>query len=96
MSPSPKVKKTYGRLTVISSAGLDRDKRWLWKCQCSCGNFINILGIVLRSEYVNDCGCVEKELEELKEINLQLTDVLSKERSSMLARLLNLMGMKDG
>lgn len=51
------VNEQYGDLTVLESAGRDKYRRLLWKCQCSCGNICVVTGVDLRSGQKTNCGC---------------------------------------
>jgi hypothetical protein len=33
----------------------------MWKCQCECGNFINVRSYDLKSGHTKSCGCFHKE-----------------------------------
>lgn len=48
----------FGRLTVVSEI-LKRTDRGIikWRCQCSCGNMIDVEGGRLRSKHTASCGC---------------------------------------
>lgn len=57
--------KTFEKLKVleqvedyISSKGQHRSK---WKCQCECGNVIEVVGTYLKSGNTKSCGCMRKE-----------------------------------
>ena len=50
----------YGKLLVIEEAGIDSSKHKVWRCQCDCGNIIEVRGAKLRSGDKTDCGCVKK------------------------------------
>lgn len=50
----------YGKLLVIEEAGIDSSKHKKWRCQCDCGNIIEVRGAKLRSGDKTDCGCVKK------------------------------------
>ena len=50
----------YGKLLVIEEAGIDSSKHRMWRCQCDCGNIIEVRGAKLRSGDKTDCGCVKK------------------------------------
>lgn len=66
----------YGKLTVVSEAGRNKDGRTLWKCLCDCGNEKITLGKSLRAGLVQSCGCLHSKGEEkialiLKEMNIK-------------------------
>jgi len=46
----------FGRLTVLEYAG-KRNGRTEWKCQCSCGNVVNVRSQFLVSGHTQSCGC---------------------------------------
>ena len=50
----------YGRLTVIEK-GQGKGKRITWKCQCECGNIVDVDGTSLRKGLTTSCGCYRKE-----------------------------------
>lgn len=49
--------KRFGRLTVIEYAGLNKNRKAIWKCKCECGNEINVVGCNLKSGNTKSCGC---------------------------------------
>ena len=51
----------FGRLEVVSFAGVGSDNRAMWLCRCECGNEITTRGKDLRQGKVNSCGCMRKE-----------------------------------
>lgn len=53
--------KRFGRLTVISFAGIDgRNSKWL--CKCDCGNEIVLKDHKLITGHTRSCGCLQKEV----------------------------------
>lgn len=56
------VGKRFGRLTVIEFAGLDKDSRALWKCQCDCGNECVRSSKHLSRGEIKSCGCLKSEV----------------------------------
>ena len=52
------VSGTFGRLTVMWSAGLNANHRSQWLCCCSCGRMKVVLGNSLLSGHSRSCGCV--------------------------------------
>lgn len=58
----------YNSLTVLYKIG-SKNKRVMWKCQCECGNFIEVSGTDLRTGMVKTCGkCPTKESQGEKKI----------------------------
>jgi hypothetical protein len=51
----------FGRLTVVTLAGYNKDNKYVWTCKCSCGNQKDIVGNVLRDGRVTSCGCYRIE-----------------------------------
>jgi hypothetical protein len=49
--------KRFGRLTVIKRAGLSKDRKATWLCQCECGNTKIVSGKDLRTGKTRSCGC---------------------------------------
>ncbi len=50
----------YGRLTVISFAGVKKE-RTTWLCRCECGNEIIVDRNNLRTGHTQSCGCYKKQ-----------------------------------
>jgi hypothetical protein len=55
--------KKFGRLTVIEELEERKKGRIVWRCQCDCGNELNVQGIYLTTGQTQSCGCLKKELE---------------------------------
>lgn len=56
----------FGKLKVvertedhISPSGY---KYIMWRCQCDCGNFINVRTTDLKNNHTQSCGCLHKEM----------------------------------
>lgn len=49
--------RTFGRLTILESAGRHKNGRLLYKCECRCGTIKTIDGVSLRSGSTISCGC---------------------------------------
>lgn len=54
--------RRVGRLKVLQPT----DKRFhrcvVWKCQCDCGNIVELSSMVLNNERVKSCGCLRAEM----------------------------------
>jgi hypothetical protein len=54
--------KRYGRLTVLSFAGIyDRCRASVWRCRCDCGQEVNVHGSNLKRGASASCGCLRLE-----------------------------------
>lgn len=51
----------FGRLTVVEESGRTKDRHILWKCQCECGNEVNVASKELVSGHTKSCGCLQKD-----------------------------------
>lgn len=51
----------FGRLTVVSEAGLDRRGEVKWHCRCECGSEHVALSSNLRKGATTSCGCYRSE-----------------------------------
>lgn len=56
------VGKRFGRLKVISIAGVNKWKSYLYLCQCDCGNKKIIQSPSLIGGNTKSCGCYKKEI----------------------------------
>ncbi len=54
------VGKTYGMLTVEKSLGVDKGRRMVWQCKCTCGNITTAVTGHLKSGSRTSCGCSKK------------------------------------
>ena len=52
----------FNRLTVIEFSHRNKYSQAVWKCQCECGNVVNIVGSVLIQGSTKSCGCLQKEM----------------------------------
>lgn len=54
--------KKFGRLTVLENTKkVDKDNRTIYKCQCDCGNIVEIIGKRIKSGETKSCGCAQRE-----------------------------------
>lgn len=53
--------RTFGRLTVIESAGSTPKHEALWNCQCACGTAKTVLASSLTRGFTRSCGCFALE-----------------------------------
>lgn len=53
--------KVYGRLTVISRFGVNKNHKILYLCKCECGKTKEIIGAELRNGRTKSCGCFRQE-----------------------------------
>jgi hypothetical protein len=52
----------FGRLTAIEIVGNTSYNKVLWKCECECGNFVNVVPAHLKSGNTQSCGCLSSEI----------------------------------
>lgn len=62
MKPLSLEGQTFGRLTVLSRAGINHKRNFCWKCRCSCGKEKVLTGDSLRSGKGKSCGCLRREV----------------------------------
>ena len=65
----------FGKLKVIEQAGLNKEGRQLWKCQCDCGNIHITNGRNLQFGICKSCGCLNSSGEMEIETILQENDI---------------------
>lgn len=53
--------KRFGRLTALSPTDQRVNGRVVWRCQCDCGNEIDVVSSYLVSGETRSCGCLKKE-----------------------------------
>ena len=51
----------FGRLIALERVANNKN-RVMWKCQCDCGNIINVRGDYLRTGHTQSCGCKKLEI----------------------------------
>ena len=57
----PSVGQRFGRWTVLSAAGKDKNGKHLFLCMCECGTESNVYGSSLKSGHSRSCGCLKLE-----------------------------------
>ena len=53
--------QVFGRLRVVEEAGRNRLKKVLWRCVCTCGNYVTLPSGALVTGNTESCGCYLKE-----------------------------------
>jgi hypothetical protein len=65
ITPSNHVKDIAGqrfdRLLVLGYLGISKNGSAIWRCQCDCGNIVDVVGHSIRSGHAKSCGCLSKE-----------------------------------
>ena len=51
----------FGRLTVVSREGSDKNRSATWRCVCECGTGTIVTAGNLRSGHTLSCGCLARE-----------------------------------
>ena len=51
----------FGRLLVIEKTSKRRNGSIIWKCQCDCGNIVDVCSVELIQGDTQSCGCLQKE-----------------------------------
>lgn len=51
----------FGYLTAIESIGTTKYNKRIWKCQCHCGNIVNVEASSLVSGNTSSCGCLKSK-----------------------------------
>ena len=47
----------FGKLVVVSLSDVRKGNRRVWRCQCSCGNYTDVITKSLTSGNTKSCGC---------------------------------------
>jgi len=53
-----KTGQVFGKLTVLSFAGVGDRKKSMWLCQCECGNKATVMSTHLSRGSTKSCGCL--------------------------------------
>lgn len=53
--------KKFGRLIVLEELEERKQRKKVYKCQCDCGNIVNVIGTHLRNGNTRSCGCLVKQ-----------------------------------
>lgn len=85
--PLDLVGQRFGRLTVLERLGANARKEVMWRCQCDCGNIVNVRTRNLRTSGTGSCGCNRIEKSDAN-LTTQPPDVkLRRENGSNFTRL---------
>lgn len=52
----------FGRLAVLGPTDKRNHRRVVWRCECDCGNIVEVDGSYLRNGDTRSCGCLHDEL----------------------------------
>jgi len=63
------------RWTVLSFYGLDKRKKSLWTCTCSCGTLKEVSGNSLSMGKTQSCGCLVKEVQSARLLNNKIASI---------------------
>lgn len=58
--------KRFGRLTALEPTEKRSHNSIVWKCQCACGNIVEVAANQLTSGNTQSCGCLQSELADPK------------------------------
>ena len=59
----------FGRLIALELSGKKIKRSYVWKCQCDCGNIVEIKSDYLLNGDTKSCGCLKRELS-IQRLNL--------------------------
>ena len=57
--------KRFGKLVVISYAGINKRNNPLWTCHCDCGSTKIVLEYSLKSGNTKSCGCLRRDIKDI-------------------------------
>lgn len=55
------INNRYGKMTVIDFSYINKDRHYIWKCKCDCGNIEDVSGTLLRNGTKICCNECNKE-----------------------------------
>ena len=61
MSVKDMTGQIFGRLAVISFAGVNKHGAALWNCECECGEKCTSVGFAMRQGVKRSCGCLLRD-----------------------------------
>lgn len=50
------IHKQFGKWTVLEYIGVNKSRQTLWKCECYCGNIVNVIGTNLVNSLSTQCS----------------------------------------
>ncbi len=54
--------REFDRLTAQFPVGTNKEGRRIWRCQCKCGNLVDVTSCSLRDRTTRSCGCLQVDL----------------------------------
>lgn len=54
----------FGKLKAIEKTDMRKNNCIIWRCQCDCGNIVNVPSSLLISNGTKSCGCLKSQGEE--------------------------------
>jgi len=70
--------KKFNLLYVLEEGGRDKNGKRMWKCQCECGNIVEIEASSLIKGYTKSCGCLKHKKQDLVGQKFGMLTVLSR------------------
>lgn len=67
----------FGKLTVLENLGADKNRQYLFRCKCECGNEKIVKYRYLAHNVVVSCGCTPQNRKGMYKSNLRLHDIYS-------------------
>jgi len=52
----------FGRLIAIEATRKRKRRNIIWKCECDCGNIVEVMARNLKAGLSRSCGCLQKEI----------------------------------
>lgn len=56
----------FDRLTVVAFAGLDKHRKAMWICRCTCGQSTTAVTTELKKGHKRSCGCLKYEAKNIR------------------------------
>ncbi|MGL5732317.1 MAG: hypothetical protein ACRCX5_14505 [Bacteroidales bacterium] len=53
--------KNFGSLIAIECIKINERKKAIWRCLCSCGNYVDVISNDLLSGHTKSCGCLKSK-----------------------------------
>lgn len=69
-----------GKLTVIDFSHIDKNRHSVWKCQCECGNIVDVASPELAKKDIKSCGCLKQSYGSYKIEQILITNNIKFEK----------------
>ena len=71
--PAVKAGQRFGKLVAMEPTEKRSNRSVIWKCQCDCGEQVEVRATMLTSSHTTSCGCAKRAIDDERDFKKVLT-----------------------